>query len=297
MGVRRALELTEKELASVSSRSPEGTDAGFPAGVYSLGPLIHNPRVLERLAGLGLGLLDPERLPDDLSGSVVIIRAHGVSPGVEEEILKRGGRVLDATCPRVKTSQTKARSLAGQGFRVFLAGEACHAETAGIRGYAPSCIVVENPPAAEAAAEELYAREPGARTALLGQTTISPKEYAAIEEGIRKRFPDLVMDNTICGATRERQNALRALASGSGALVICGGRESANTRRLLAIAKAMEKPAWLAEEAGDLPAEVFSFQRVGIAAGASTPGEVVDEIEKALLSGSSEYPEAGRFQS
>jgi 4-hydroxy-3-methylbut-2-enyl diphosphate reductase len=276
MGVRRAVELAEKELA-VAARVPSPR-------VYSLGPLIHNPAVLEKLEGRGLSILDEETSSEHVSlkGAAVIIRAHGVSPAVEEEITGRGGRVRDATCPRVKASQIKARDLAACGRKVFLAGEARHAEIAGIRGYAPSCLVVGNPAEAFAAAEKLCGAEPDARTALIGQTTMTPREYGAIADGIRAVFPDLEVIDTLCGAVKDRQDALRSLSGNVDAILIAGGKDSANTRRLLALAKAMGKPAWLVEAARELPPEIGLYETVGIAAGASTPDDVVDGIERAL---------------
>jgi 4-hydroxy-3-methylbut-2-enyl diphosphate reductase len=254
--------------------------------------LIHNPQVLGSLKNQGLEILDEKKLPPDLSNAVVIIRAHGVSPGVEKELAGRGALVVDATCPRVKANQLKARALAAAGRRIFLAGEADHGEIAGIRGYVTAedgaalfCAVVGNAAEAAAAAEKLYREEPAAKTALIGQTTISPEEYLAIGEGIRKFFPRLKIADTICGATRDRQKALRELCGLADAVIVAGGKESANTRRLFAIAGAQGKPCWLAEGPEDLPPEIAAYNTVGICAGASTPDEVIDAIEKALVMG------------
>ncbi|MDR0387575.1 MAG: 4-hydroxy-3-methylbut-2-enyl diphosphate reductase, partial [Treponema sp.] len=232
MGVRRAVVLAYRRLA-----------AG-PGRVYTMGPLIHNPQVLEDLNRRGVEVLEEGRLPRDLSGAAVIVRAHGISPCLEADLAARGARIADATCPKVKASQMKARSLSGAGYHVFLAGEARHGEIAGIRGYAPGCTVVADPEGAASAAERLFREEPLARTALIGQTTISPDEYAAIGEAVRRFFPDLQIIDTICGASRDRPNALRELCGKVDAVIVAGGRESANTRRLLAIAEASGKPAW-----------------------------------------------------
>jgi 4-hydroxy-3-methylbut-2-enyl diphosphate reductase len=270
--------MAEKELAAVSA-------APSRPRVYSLGPLIHNPGTLERLGKAGLEILDERKAGGDLDGAAVIIRAHGVSPSLEESLVRRGARLCDATCPRVKASQMKARSLVSEGCVLFLAGEERHAEIAGIRGYAPSCLAAGNVRGAHAAAEKLYRECPSARTALMGQTTMTPEEYTAIGEEIRKFFPGLEIINTICGAVRERQDALRALAPEVDAVVVAGGRDSANTKGLLAAALSLGKPAWLAEKAEDLPSGIFVYERVGIAAGASTPDDALDEIERALLEG------------
>jgi 4-hydroxy-3-methylbut-2-enyl diphosphate reductase len=277
MGVRRAVDMACREAGAA------------PGRVYTLGPLIHNPQVLEDLRGRGVEILAGDRLPPDLRGAVVIIRAHGVSPGLEAELRARGARILDATCPKVKASQLKARALWEGGYQVFIAGEKDHGEVAGIRGYAPGSLVVADPTEAEEAALALRARIPAVKAALIGQTTISPEEYAAIGAAIGKHL-DLELVDTICGATRERQEALRELCGQVEAVVIAGGRESSNTRRLLEIARSLGKPCWLVESASalltalptDLPAEIAAFKTLGLSAGASTPDAVIREIETAL---------------
>jgi 4-hydroxy-3-methylbut-2-enyl diphosphate reductase len=255
-----------------------------------MGPLIHNPQVLRSLENRGVGILDEKQPPENLKNTTVIIRAHGISPGLEAELTKRGARIADATCPKVKASQLAARAFAAAGRRIFLAGEERHGEIIGIQGYVrrgggpvARCVVAGNAAEAEAAAEKLYREEPAAKTALIGQTTISPEEYRAIGEGIRRFFPDLEIADTICGATRDRQEALRELCGLVEAVIVAGGKESSNTRRLLAIARAQGKPCWLVEGVEDIPREIADYQTVGLCAGASTPDSVINDIEKALL--------------
>lgn len=277
MGVRRAVETAYRQLRVPNRR------------VYTMGPLIHNPQVLEDLGKRGVEILEEDRLPLNLRGAVVLIRAHGINPGLERELVLRGACIADATCPRVKASQLKARALAGadgggRTRRVFLAGEARHGEIAGIRGYAPGCIVAASPAEAALAAENLFREAPGAETALIGQTTISPDEYAAIGEAVQARFPRLEIIDTICRATRERQDALAELCGKVDVVIIAGGRESSNTRRLLAIAERMGKPAWLAENAGEVPPGLAAYAKAGLSAGASTPDEVILGIEEKIRS-------------
>jgi 4-hydroxy-3-methylbut-2-enyl diphosphate reductase len=254
-----------------------------------MGPLIHNPQVQDDLKKRGVEILHETNLPQDLNGAVVIIRAHGISPALETELVSRGARLLDATCPKVNASQMKARALSRAGYRIFLAGEECHGEIIGIMGYAPGCIVVANPGEASTEAERLRETFPAdgkaaaaEKIALIGQTTISQDEYRAIGEGIRAFFPQLEVINTICGATRDRQEALAELCGQVDAVIVAGGRESSNTRRLLAIAQGLGKPAWLAESSAELPPEIYTRKRVGLSAGASTPDQVITGIEGAL---------------
>jgi len=288
MGVRRAIELAYNQADSSAGK------------VYTLGPLIHNPQALKDLKQRGIKILDENKLPENFSGAVVIIRAHGISPQTEAELRMRGAVVVDATCPKVKASQLKASSLAKQGYRLFLAGEESHAEIAGIRGYAQDgwlqrsgdagskqfLQVVSSAEEAEIAAKHLseapeFHSNP-AKMALIAQTTISNEEYHAISMVFSRYFPMLEIIQTICAATKERQDSLRELLGKVEAVVIAGGKDSANTRRLLSIAQASGKPCAIVESAYDIPPDFFSFETIGLAAGASTPDTVIDSIEQAL---------------
>lgn len=281
MGVRRAVDM--------ACQAVEDPAAGRT--VYTLGPLIHNPAVLDTLEKHGIRILENHGKLKESEPCTVIIRAHGVPPAVERELVKSGVQILDATCPHVKASQLKASELSGEGFHVFLAGEQEHGEIIGIRGYigkseesaGGSYSVVADPSEAKSAAAKLARVNPAAKTALIGQTTMSQEEYNAMGAVIKEYFPSLKILNTICEATGERQNALRRLSSQVDAFVIAGGRDSANTRRLLSIAEASGKKAWLVETPDDLPPDIASFKTVGLAAGASTPDSIIDEIEEALL--------------
>ena len=259
--------------------------------VYTLGPLIHNPKVLESLKERGVICLAEDDISSLPQNSTVIIRAHGVSPAVEKALAGRGAAVIDATCPHVKISQSKTRDFAEKGYRIFLAGEENHGEITGILGYIeppcspdaiPSCYVVGDPMEAERAANELFRLEPGAKTVLIGQTTISTGEYSAIGERLRRVFPALEILDTICNATAKRQEALRELCGQVDAIVVAGGRESANTRRLLSLARELGKPAWLVQAPEDLPPEIAAYKTVGLSAGASTPDSLIVEIEERL---------------
>jgi 4-hydroxy-3-methylbut-2-enyl diphosphate reductase len=278
MGVRRAMEMAEAALSHSG-----GT-------VYALGSLIHNSQVMESLMQRGLVVVDEAQFPQDMSGVSALIRAHGVSPRLESALARRGARLIDATCPKVKASQIKARELFRLGRRIFLAGEQSHAEIIGILGYAPDCVVVGSPAEAARAAEKLRGEAgDGVSGALIGQTTWDIAEYAAIAEAIRSYIPDLAVCATICGATRARQDSLRALCAHVDAVIVAGGRESANTRRLLDIARSFPgpggrgKPAWLVETPGEIPDDIDRYDTLGLCAGASTPDALIDAIEEALL--------------
>jgi 4-hydroxy-3-methylbut-2-enyl diphosphate reductase len=271
MGVRRAVSLAQEALKAAAGVYP----------VYTLGPLIHNPQVLEQFRCQGLKLLEETEYPKD-SSAVLIIRAHGISPQLETALACKGARLVDATCPIVKKSQIQARSLTDAGYCLFLAGEQHHGEVIGIQGYAPTCLVIANPIEAKEAAENLYHRTPSAKTALLGQTTIAPDEYQCIAQAIQVYFPSLEIIDSNCKATRDRQQALIKLCTQVDALLVVGGRESANTRRLLGIAQTQGKKAWLVETTSEIPPEIQAYSVIGLAAGASTPDELIDAIAQAL---------------
>ncbi|HOX32972.1 MAG TPA: 4-hydroxy-3-methylbut-2-enyl diphosphate reductase [Spirochaetales bacterium] len=282
MGVQRALDLA---LETAAAESAAGRPAGAPA-VYSLGPLIHNPQAVAELAARGILPLGPEEIDERVRGAAVVIRAHGVPPALRRRLEAAGARVVDATCPRVIASQRRAAAFAREGRTVLLAGDRDHAEIAGIAGCAAeagggrgACLVLGS--AEEAAAMPI----PAGPAAVIAQTTIKAEEYRAICDALAARLPELEVVDSICPATEERRLALAELAAGCEALVIVGGRNSANTTRLLHSARALGKPAWQVERAAELPAAAFGYSRVGLAAGASTPESIVAAVEAALREG------------
>ena len=270
MGVRRALEITENTTGN---------------GIYTLGPLIHNKRVLEDLDKRGIKTLnDNEFNKSPPTNSTVIIRAHGIPPLLEESLKKKGNKVMDATCPNVKANQKTARELSNKNFYVFLAGEKNHGEIIGIRAYIDEnlCIICANPDEAEIAARDLYNSDKNAKTALMAQTTISHDEFNAIGKKILNFFPELKIRDTICNATERRLEALRKLCAKTDAVIVIGGQDSANTRRLFYLAKELGKETWLIESASDLPADIADYETIGLCAGASTPDFLIREIEEQL---------------
>jgi len=276
MGVRRAVALASEEALRVK-------DSG--ARVFTLGPLIHNPEMLHDLKVRGVEELPQQE--ENVKGCSIIVRAHGVAPQIENSLRDRGAHILDATCPRVKASQLKAEELARAGYSIFLAGEKSHAEIEGILGYvqscnAPFCVVVDNPADAGKEAKKLYKANHDIKTALLGQSTISEELYRSIGGAIGIFFPNLEIVQTICASTKDRQQAIREMLNEVDAVIIAGGKKSANTNRLLEIAKESGKPCVLIEKAGEIPQEFRSYKSVGLSAGASTPDSVVDDIEREL---------------
>lgn len=279
MGVRRAVAAALAEAEAFAS-------GGAAGPVRTLGALIHNPGALAALAARGVLSFPQDGDFSALAGATVIVRAHGVPPDVYDRLEDAGARIVDATCPRVARSQRRAAEFHRRGVHLILAGEANHAEIVGIAARAPGCeVVADAAAAAEAARRILGAAGPDARVALMAQTTIMRAEYDAMARAVLKLFPQVEVVDSICPATDERQAATAALAGEVDGIVVVGGRNSANTRRLLATASDSGVPAWMVESASELPDEVFALRKVGVAAGASTPEASIREVEDALLSG------------
>ncbi len=268
MGVRRAVDCALEALSKNDGKK-----------VYSLGPLIHNQTALDTLAAKGLCVLREPNIEKLHEDSVVIIRAHGVPPATMSALEARGCTVLNATCPRVLASQKNAAKHASLGKTVILAGDRNHGEVTGIAGFAGEhFVLVESREDAEAL-PPLSCRS-GA--VLLSQTTFSRDEFFAIADVLSKKIPDLTVFNTICPATQERQEALFRLCPAVDGVLVVGGKNSANTKRLFQIAKENCPCAALIETASEIPAEFFLLHRIGITAGASTPDDVIHAVRARL---------------
>lgn len=260
-GVQRALDMA---LAAAPR-------AGESAQVHTLGPLIHNPIVVRELAEAGVGLAETL---DDAATGTVIIRAHGVVPQVIDAARERDLTVVDATCPYVKKVHVAAERLVREGYRVIVVGEPGHPEVEGILGHAGDDAQVVS---RAADADELPLK---GKVGLVVQTTQTAQNLSEVVAAITPRVQELRVINTICAATSERQQAAASLASRCDCMVVVGGKNSGNTRRLAQIcADACDRTHHI-EEASELEAAWFvNARHIGITAGASTPQE---HIERAV---------------
>ncbi len=271
-GVRRAVELAEKALAENPGKK-----------VYSLGPLIHNENALRALESKGLHIVEETDIYGLEEGSVVIIRAHGVAPSVTDALEKAGCQIIDATCPRVKASQKMVERYSSQNDYVVLTGDRNHGEVIGIAGYASENFS-QLQDYSEAQAFNIEDSD-SKNIILLSQTTYSPKEFEKIEKLFKSKFHNLAVMNTICPATNERQQALLELCSKVEGVLVVGGKNSANTKRLYQTAEVNCPKAAHIQSAADIPQEFFNLSRIGITAGASTPDEIIVEVEQSLKAG------------
>lgn len=264
MGVRRAVETVLDTI-----RKEDHAIATF-------GPLIHNPQVLELLAKRGVTVL--KELPERASGTIVI-RAHGIPPAHKQSLRASGARIVDATCPRVIKVQAIIKRFRKEGCSVIIVGDKNHAEVEGLMGYAgPLGIVVSN----ESEIDHLELRMP---YIIVSQTTQDEAGFVRMTEKILARFPGGRVFDTICNSTHKRQEEVRRLCERAQAVVVVGGRSSANTRRLGEIAESMGRPVFMVETEEDLDlAALEKFGCVGVTAGASTPTWLINRVVNSLES-------------
>jgi 4-hydroxy-3-methylbut-2-enyl diphosphate reductase len=262
MGVKRALELVLKAINQNQGH------------IYTYGPLIHNPQVLELLKERGIAILNPgEMIPDGL----VVIRAHGIPPQERQELEEAGNRVIDATCPRVSRVQAIIRRWARQGYATLIVGDADHPEVRGLLGHTDGQGYVVATAAEVAALPELQ------DVIVVAQTTQSGSQFNARVAEIRARFPQARIFNTICDATASRQGEVQELAQQVEALVVVGGRNSGNTQRLVEISRNAGIPTYHVETEQELDlGEMSHYHTVGVTAGASTPHWLISNVVSTL---------------
>ncbi|MCR5124869.1 MAG: 4-hydroxy-3-methylbut-2-enyl diphosphate reductase [Treponema sp.] len=279
-GVRRAVESAANAL--------DENDGGV---VYTFGPLIHNPVVLKKFFDRGLRVCSEDEIHRLKKTDTVLIRAHGVPPEIERKLLAASGKVIDATCPLVKMSQKRAAEFASKNYNIIFAGDKNHGEVIGIEGHAAESyrnngfkanfLLVRD----LADLKEIFAEKKldfDRKTVLLSQTTFNIPIFEEISAFLKEQVPDVTIVSSICNATHERQGSLEKLCAEVDGVLVIGGKTSANTSRLFESACKKCRHAALIECADDIPEEFFSLGKVGITAGASTPDDVIDEVQEKL---------------
>jgi len=262
-GVERAVDLVEEALAE------GGT-------IRSLGALIHNSQEMQRLEQRGVTTISSPLEAN--ANTTAVIRAHGVTPEVQRELEENAAQVIDATCPFVTRVQHLAERAAKEGRDVVVAGNPDHPEMIGVVGYAP-----ENTYVVRDASE--VARLPGLRRPLVvSQTTLKLQTFQEVAEAVRAKSesePQVI--NTICSATRDRQDAARALSGQVDAFYVIGGRHSSNSVKLLAVCQEQCARSFLIETADEInPDDLAGINRVGVTAGASTPNWLIEQVVERL---------------
>ena len=251
-------------------------EAAGKGRVYCLGPLIHNPQEVERLSQAGVSTV--EDLSSLKPGDFVIIRSHGVPPGVLAQARDKGLNIIDLTCPFVSKAQRDAEALKKEGYQVVVVGEKKHPEVQSILGYAgEDAVVVEK-------ADDAEGLELRSRLGVVAQTTQSYGNFSEIVLKLLRLSKEIKVFNTICSSTKERQDAARTLAGQVDVMLVVGGRNSANTSRLADLCKREGKHTYHIELADEIRREWLNgASKIGVTAGASTPDWVVEGVIKQLI--------------
>ncbi|MCJ7579826.1 MAG: 4-hydroxy-3-methylbut-2-enyl diphosphate reductase [Candidatus Aminicenantes bacterium] len=243
--------------------------------VFTLGPLIHNPQVIMQLEQEGIVAIDS--IDDIERGGKIIIRAHGIPRSVISRAKKKKISVIDATCPFVQNVQQIAESLSNEGYQVVIIGEANHPEIIGIADRVKNPIIIED----ISEVSEIGRFE---KIGVVAQTTQSEENYKKIIHELKKHSKKIKIFNTICSATKKNQDAAKELAKKSNLMIVVGGYNSGNTRRLAKLCSEIVETKHI-EIADELKSEWFEKKEIiGVTGGASTPDwiirEVIESIEK-----------------
>lgn len=262
-GVERAINIVE-------------TEAGAGGKTVTFGPIIHNPQVVDALAKKGVKPINA--LEEIEKNDSVIIRSHGVEKATLELISKKVSRVIDATCPFVLKAQRAAAELSHKCDSVVILGEEQHPEVKSIISYTTGEYFVVSLPDE---AEKLPFRK---KYGFLAQTTQNNEIFLKISDILKTKCDSVTIVKTICNATNRRQKASVELAATVDIMVVIGGKNSANTTRLYQLCKEICPQTFHIETVGELPSSTFRhINRIGLTAGASTPGYLVQEVREYIL--------------
>lgn len=238
--------------------------------VVTLGPIIHNPQAVARMRDKGVGTVNA--IAEVEGGTTVVVRTHGAVQSELEAAKARGLEVVDGTCPYVKYPQAMAQRLSREGYHLVIVGDANHAEVKGVVSYAvgPCTVVKPGGPIPEIKDKKV---------AVIAQTTCIGADFERVVGALALRHKEVRAVNTICNDTEERQADARTLAAEVDAVVVVGGKNSANTRHLAEICRDIQPRTWHVETERELESGWFQGCRVvGLSAGASTPDWVVDGV-------------------
>lgn len=262
-GVERAVEKVYKQ-----------TETGKK--IYTYGPIIHNDQVVKDLENKGVTVLKDLEDVKTVKDGTVIIRSHGVSEEVCEKIAQEGLECVDATCPFVKRIHNTVAKESRNGRKIVIIGNDGHPEVEGIKGWAvtPAVVVESEEEAINFTADE------GDRLCIVCQTTFNHNKFQELVEIFQKKGYDILVVNTICNATEERQTEAKMIAGQVDAMIVIGGAHSSNTRKLFEICSRECENTYFIQTLDDLNLDFpKSVRLVGITAGASTPNNIIEEVQ------------------
>ena len=248
--------------------------AGKDQNTFTLGPIIHSPQVVNKLAEMGVGVAINL---DQISEGTVIIRSHGVLASELDEAYRKKLHVIDATCPFVKKAQEHAKNLSDAGYDLVVVGDVDHPEVQGIVSYATGKVTVAP------TGEQLKNHPRMSKVGVIAQTTQSFEHLQEVVTECLKRSREIRIYNTICDATAVRQDEAVEIASNSDCMIVIGGFNSANTCRLAELCRDIQPNTHHIETASEIDDTWFQgVATVGITAGASTPKWIIEEVIQRL---------------
>lgn len=265
-GVKRAVDTVYKEL-----------EKGEYRHIYTYGPIIHNDVVISDLEEHGVSIIRDESELYEAKDGVVIIRSHGVPRRICDKLENSGISYIDATCPFVKKIHRIASDVKDKNGYLIIIGNGKHPEVEGIRGWAgEDCSVISSKEEAE-----LFQTSADKKLYVVAQTTYNYNKYKEIVEIISKKGYDMIVHNTICSATKERQEEALEIANRVDAMIVVGDKHSSNTQKLFEICDHACSNTYYIQTLDDLDVnQLRSVETVGITAGASTPNKLIEEVQK-----------------
>ncbi len=249
---------------------------GLGKKIYTYGPIIHNEEVVRDLEERGVTVIESPKELEALSGGTVVIRSHGVPRSIYEIMRRKGLECVDATCPFVKRIHNTVEKESENGKRIIIIGNEGHPEVEGIMGWSKTpAVVIES--AWEA---ENFVPLEGEKLCIVSQTTFNYNKFKELVEIFEKKGYNVTVVNTICNATEERQTQARRIAAMVDAMIVIGGKHSSNTRKLYEICKEKCVSTHFIQTLEDLHLELpKTAALVGITAGASTPNNIIEEVQ------------------
>ena len=245
--------------------------------IFTYGPIIHNEEVIKDLRSHGVEVLNDEEELKTADADVVVIRSHGVAKYIYDILEERGITCVDATCPFVKKIHKIVAEKSAEGSYIVIVGNGEHPEVQGIRGWAGEQVTVVQTPED---AERFELPDKDQKVCIVAQTTFNYNKFKELVEIISKKRYDIVVLNTICNATKERQTEARQIAVRVDAMVVIGDKRSSNTQKLFEICKEECLNTYYIQTLDDLDInQLRSVESVGITAGASTPNKIIEEVQ------------------
>ena len=245
--------------------------------IFTYGPIIHNEEVIKDLRSHGVEVLNDEEELKTADADVVVIRSHGVAKYIYDILEERGITCVDATCPFVKKIHKIVAEKSAEGSYIVIVGNSEHPEVQGIRGWAGEQVTVVQTPED---AERFELPDKDQKVCIVAQTTFNYNKFKELVEIISKKRYDIVVLNTICNATKERQTEARQIAARVDAMVVIGDKRSSNTQKLFEICKEECLNTYYIQTLDDLDInQLRSVESVGITAGASTPKKIIEEVQ------------------